>query len=137
MKRFLAVLAILASCFCFSAPCTAATRPVDIVEPAMTSLSAYGNPSAKQVGDAIIRAGTIIGWQMTVEGSADVVIGFLQTRGHTVTVEIPYSANGYAVKYRTSTNMNAGGGKIHPNYNRWVDRLFRNISAEIARPGTK
>ena len=135
MKRALTVLTVLAVCLCFAAPCTAAS-PENISEPSVTSFAAYGNPSADQIRDAIIRAGTGIGWQMTVEGPG-AIVGFLQNRSHTVTVDIPYSTDGYAIKYRTSTNMNAGDGKIHPNYNRRVDRLSRNILAETPRPGAR
>ncbi|MDR2726568.1 MAG: hypothetical protein LBC10_01075 [Deltaproteobacteria bacterium] len=131
MKRPLFLPALILAWLCLAAPCLAA-KAVDIVEPAVTSLSAYGNPSADQVRDAIVRAGSGIGWQMTVE-APDMVIGDLQTRGHSVTVEIPYSANGYVIKYRTSVNMNEKNGKIHPNYNRWVDRLFRHIAGELPR----
>lgn len=103
-----------------------------ITEPSNLSLSAYGTFTQEQVRDAILRGGTNIGWQMREE-KPGVVLGTWIARSHNVTVEIPYTDKGYTIKYRSSVNMREGQGTIHPNYNRWVDRLNRNIAAEVGR----
>jgi hypothetical protein len=48
-------------------------------------------------------------------------------------VAIPYDQRQYTIKYHSSTNMLEKEGTIHRNYNRWVERLDRNIAAEILR----
>lgn len=90
--------------------------------------------SADQIGNAIVRAGGAIGWRMD-KTSPGLITATVINRGHTVTVEIPYTGSGYSIKYRDSSNMMAQDGKIHRNYNRWVDRLNRNIMAEIGKIG--
>jgi len=89
--------------------------------------------TAAQVGDGIVRGGTSIGWQMN-KVSPQLITATVNERRHSVTVEIQYSAKEYTIKYRDSVNMRAeGGGTIHSSYNRWVERLQRNIDAELAR----
>ena len=55
---------------------------------------------------------------------------------HTAIVEIPYSASGFSIKYRDSVNLNYrkddnGVEMIHPNYNRWVEKLRREIVGQV------
>ncbi|MDR0828119.1 MAG: hypothetical protein LBN33_09660 [Desulfovibrio sp.] len=107
-------------------------RTVPIESFGNPGLSAYGNLSKTQVRDAIVRGGSNIGWQMSEERSG-LVVGVWKAREHVLTVEIPYSTSAYEIKYRSSVNMNAEGGEIHSNYNRWVDRLTRNINAELSK----
>lgn len=130
MKRTIPVLIVLTLTLCFAmAGCR---KGVPIIEPSNPSLSSYGNLTRNNVRDAILRAGSGIGWQMSEERPG-LIIGVWQARQHSATVEIPYSNKEYAIKYRTSTNLLEGEGTIHQNYNRWVDRLNRNISAELAK----
>ena len=51
-------------------------------------------------------------------------------REHTAEVEIPYSVTSFSVLYRSSINLNAGGGEIHKNYNGWVQNLAKGINAQ-------
>lgn len=124
-------LAMVLICLCFlGAGCK---RTVPIQDLSNTSLSAYGNFTAAQVRDGIIRAGSKIGWQMQEETKGLVVAKWV-ARDHSLTVEIPYTAKDYTIHYRESTNMlDEGKGEIHKNYTRWVDRLYRNINAELAQ----
>jgi hypothetical protein len=48
-------------------------------------------------------------------------------------VEIPYSASKYSIVYKSSENLDEADGKIHRNYNGWVQNLDRAIRTEIAR----
>jgi hypothetical protein len=104
---------------------------VPIVRP-VTSLAPYGKLTSAQVRDAILRGGTNIDWQMREE-TPGVIMGTVTPRGHSVTVEIPYDEGQYTIKYHSSVNMKAEKGYIHRNYNRWIDRLNRNIVAEIRK----
>ena len=130
MKR--TVLALLALTVVLCMTSVGCRKGTPIVEPSNPSISAYGKFTKNQVRDAILRGGTNIGWQMREEAPG-VVLGTWTARESSVTVEIPYSERQYVIKYRSSVNMNEGPGTIHPNYNRWVDRLNRNISAEIGK----
>ena len=134
MKRFLlvpAVLVLTALVFAFASPGHAA-RSVPIQSYGNANLSTYGVFTAAQVGNAIISAGASIGWQMN-KVSPELITATVMERGHSVTVDIQYSAKEYTIKYRDSVNMRAEGGKIHSSYNRWVERLQRNIDAQILR----
>ena len=42
-------------------------------------------------------------------------------------VRITYTATSYDIKYDSSLNLQASGGKIHKNYNRWVRNLDKDI----------
>jgi hypothetical protein len=96
------------------------------------ALSASGKPlSRDQVRGAIVRAGASLGWQMKDE-SPNMLVGTILLRNHTAVVEIPYSANNYSVKYRSSTNLNESNGNIHKNYNGWIQNLTRGINAQLS-----
>jgi hypothetical protein len=85
----------------------------------------------EQVRAAIIRAGSALGWQIKDE-SPNVLVGTLVLRDHTAVVEIPYSTTSYSIKHRSSTNLDERGGKIHKNYNSWVQNLANGINAQLA-----
>jgi hypothetical protein len=134
MKRaiFVPLLLVMMLCFANEGWC----RAVPIDEP---STAIHAKVTQAQVRDAIIRAGTNIGWQMW-EDSPGLVMGTTQQRSHTVNVAIPYDTNRFTIKYHSSVNMmegKAGPRTIHRNYNRWVERLNNNITAEIAKAGLR
>ena len=105
--------------------------PIQNVDQA-PAISASGKPlSRDQVRGAIVRAGAALGWQMKDEGP-NMVVGIIMLRNHTATVEIPYNANSYSIKYRASTNLDEKGGTIHKNYNGWVQNLTRGINAQLS-----
>ncbi|MDR1360187.1 MAG: hypothetical protein LBJ82_04315 [Deltaproteobacteria bacterium] len=132
MKRsVLFLLCLTLACLC--ALNTGCKRTVPINDLSNPSLSSYGNLSNNQVRDAIIRAGSKIGWLMQEEKKG-LIVAKWDARDHSVTVEIPYSAKEYKIHYRSSVNMlDDGNGQIHRNYDRWVARLYRNINAELAQ----
>ena len=89
-------------------------------------------PSATQVRSAIITAGTSLGWSIKDAGAGKLE-GTLRLREHTAVVDIPYSAARYSITYKSSENLQAADGKIHKNYNGWVQNLDRAIRTEISR----
>jgi hypothetical protein len=96
------------------------------------AISASGKPlSRDQVRGAIVRAGAALGWQMKDEGP-NMLIGSIALRNHSAVIEIPYSANNYSVKYRTSANLDEKDGNIHKNYNGWIQNLQRGINAQLS-----
>ena len=112
------------------AGCT--SRPIVNVtdQPVVT---AAGKPlTADQVRNAIIAAGTGLGWVMTPV-SPGLVSGRLMLREHTAVVDVRYSATTYSITYKDSTNLNYRDGQIHKNYNGWIENLDRDIRAGLLR----
>jgi hypothetical protein len=90
--------------------------------------------SRDEVKAAIVRAGAALGWQMKVAGPG-VITGTLNVRKHTAVIEIPYSARSYSINYKSSVNLDEGGGEIHNNYNGWIKNLAKGIDAQLAVSG--
>jgi hypothetical protein len=88
--------------------------------------------SAAQVRSAIFTAGTSLGWSIKDAGAGRLE-GTLHLREHTAVVEIPYSASRYSITFKSAENLQAGDGKIHKNYNGWVQNLDRAIKTEMSR----
>jgi hypothetical protein len=85
----------------------------------------------EQVKAAIVRAGSALGWQIRDAGPGKLV-GNISLRAHTAEVEIPYSTGSYSILYKSSTNLNEGGGQIHKNYNGWIQNLHKGINTQLA-----
>ena len=86
--------------------------------------------TSDQVRLAIIRAGDGLGWKMKDDGP-NKMIGTLILRKHVAVVDIPYTATSYSIKYRSSVELDEKDGKIHKNYNGWIQNLTRNITAQL------
>ena len=111
------------------AGCTVA--PIHNVEQ-QAAVTSSGKPLTKdQVRAGIVRAAAALGWQVNDEGP-DMLVGTIQLRKHVAVVSIPYSATSYSIKYRSSENLEESGGKIHKNYNGWIQNLQRGIAAQLA-----
>ena len=90
-----------------------------------------GKPAtADQVRNAIVRAGSGLGWQMTPTDPG-LVTGRLALRGHTAVVDVRYTPSNYGIGYKDSTNLDYNGTQIHKNYNGWVENLNRDIRANL------
>lgn len=108
------------------AGCVSRTAPIETVQ----STVAAGHTEA-QVRNAILKAGLNRQWIMNDAGPG-VIKGRQQVRDHTANILIQYSANSYIIKYDGSTNLLAGEGKIHKNYNRWVHNLDKDIQISLS-----
>jgi hypothetical protein len=84
-----------------------------------------------EVRSAIVRAGTGLGWIVKDAGPGK-LNATLILRTHTAEVEIPYSTSSYSITYKSSVNLQEGNGKIHRNYNGWIQNLNRGINAQLA-----
>jgi hypothetical protein len=51
---------------------------------------------------------------------------------HHAEVDIPYTSTSFNINYRSSWGLDYKNGKIHGNYNRWVNRLRDNILKELS-----
>jgi hypothetical protein len=52
-------------------------------------------------------------------------------------VRVNYTATSYSITYANSQNLRASGGKIHKNYNRWVNNLDKDIQVNLSASGTQ
>ena len=129
MLRISRWLAVLAAATALTACSTLA--PIQTVENVSVSSSANKPLTPNEVRGAIVRAGAGLGWVMKDSGPG-IINATLILRTHTAEVQIPYSATSYAIVYRSSINLQEGGGKIHRNYNGWVQNLNRGINAQLA-----
>lgn len=127
MKRFALTTAVLMSILL--AGCTSVPI-MNVDRAAVTTVT--GNPATReQVRNAIVRAGTGLGWQFRDE-SPNMLVGTLVIRSHTAVIEIPYSRTEFSIRHRSSVNLDESGGNIHRNYNAWIQNLTRAINAQLA-----
>ena len=84
-----------------------------------------------QVKNAILQAGADRQWVMQA-AQPGVINGHLAQRGHAADIRITYSGSQYQINYVGSQNLLAGSGKIHRNYNRWINNLDNQIQLRLA-----
>ena len=66
------------------------------------------------------------------EAGPGVIKARQQNRDHVAEVRINYTATGYTINYDSSLNLQAANGKIHKNYNRWVNNLDKDIQVNLS-----
>lgn len=84
-----------------------------------------------EVKNAILKAGAQRQWIMS-EIKPGVIKARQQSSKHGAEVQITYTATGYDIKYDSSLNLKASGGKIHKTYNRWVHNLDKDIQVQLS-----
>jgi hypothetical protein len=122
------LLALLLSCSLLAIGCRA-NAPVYNIRDAPVSAS-KARPSLEEVGVAIRRAGTSLGWRMTPREPGHIQ-GTLYVRTHVAVVDVNYTTRAYSIRYADSTDLNFDGDSIHPNYNRWIQKLDDAIRAQL------
>jgi hypothetical protein len=127
--KFLTRTGTVALILFFVAGC--APQPIYNVKESMVTSPATNAVTKEQVRAAIIRAGGALGWIIKDEGP-DKLSGTLVLRTHTAVVDIPYSPEKYSIVYRSSINLNEKGGKIHKNYNGWIQNLNKGINTQLS-----
>jgi hypothetical protein len=111
----------------FLAACS--TQPVfDVSQAPITANKP--NPSTDEISKAIVRAGSGLGWQMSPDRPGHLT-GRLMLRTHVAVVDIDYTPAVYSIKYRESTNLDFDAGKIHKNYNGWIQNLDKAIQVQL------
>ena len=88
------------------------------------------NPSMDEIRQAIVRAGSGLGWQMVADRQGHVT-GTLLLRTHTAVVDVDYTQKVYSIKYRESKNLDYDNGNIHRNYNGWIQNLDKAIKSQL------
>src|SRR5437016_232506 len=101
------VLLLLAGC---------TSKPIINVSNEPIVVASGRTASTENVRDAIVRAGSKLGWQMNPTSSG-VVEGRLNLRDHGAVVDVKYDTRSYSIVYRDSTNLHQQNGQIHRNYN--------------------
>lgn len=87
-----------------------------------------------QVSAAILKAGAVQNWQMTV-----VRPGLIEAKRewgggkHNIVVNVVYNSNTYEINYKSSRNLKFSGGTVHRAYNRQTTRLYDEIHAQTSR----
>ncbi|WP_428088022.1 hypothetical protein [Candidatus Thioglobus sp.] len=103
------------------------TAPVRNVDSAAIS----GAHSITSVEKAINRAGASLGWNVNKKSDGHMV-GKLALRRHLAVVDITYNQSSYSIKYVDSSNLNYADGKIHTNYNGWIQNLEKAIDIQLS-----
>lgn len=108
------------------------TVPVRNIENAPIVTTSQAHPDMQKIGDAIIKAGTGLGWKMS-QNEAGLIIGKLYVRTHSAEVKIIYNHKNYNILYGNSSNLkyNSEKSTIHRQYNNWVQKLDIAIQREI------
>ncbi|CAK4074550.1 MULTISPECIES: hypothetical protein [Vibrio] len=89
------------------------------------------NLQSKQVKLAIMQAASNRGWVIE-EISPSELNAKLTVRSHFAEAKITYNDKFYSITYLNSVNLKASDGKIHRNYNRWVNNLNVDIKRQLS-----
>lgn len=116
----------IAICSTLLAGCVNHTAPIHNINEAVITTH-----TSQQVKKAILLAGAKRGWQMSSPQDG-IILGTLTPRDHVANVKIFYSSSEYKIDYVSSTNLDADNGKIHKNYNRWINNLDQDIKAQLS-----
>ncbi len=104
------------------------TQPVLNVENAPVSY----NLQVDQVRSVILQSGIDRGWTMQ-ETQPGTIRGELNVREHNAVIDVEYDAKSYSINYVSSKNLKYADGKIHRNYNRWLNNLDHDIKKKLAK----
>lgn len=94
------------------------------------------NLQSEQVKLAIIEAATSRGW-IAKETKPGLIEANITLRTHSAAITIPYTNKFYSIHYASSVNLKASDGKIHRNYNRWINNLNVDIQHQLAVAAAK
>lgn len=110
-----------------------AARQAPLIEPARVALQSPDGQrlTADKVRDAILAGAQPLGWLVSKEAAGVLDLSYNKQGKHYVVVRATYDAEGYQLRYVSSTNLNyevkTAGPEIHPNYNRWIQNLIAHI----------
>lgn len=127
MKTKIAIAIVLASILGGFLGCRLA--PIGNVENAAVRMKKT-DYTLEDVRKAITRAGLLTGWQMEPLGPGTLLATYVQP-DYAASVTISYSRTSYSIRYRNSRNLDYKAGRIHENYNVWVQSLDEAIRSEL------
>ena len=106
--------------------CAGRTKPIYNIE----NQSIDYTLTMEQVEKAIIKAGVQKKWKMMVIKPGQIV-GNILVRSHKARIQIDYTEKIYTITYLESNNLLYKDGKIHRNYNRWINNLDQTIQSNL------
>ena len=106
--------------------CVGRTKPVYNIENQPIDYTL----TTEQVEKAITKAGAQKKWRMMVIKPGEIV-GNILVRSHKARIQIDYTEKFYAITYLESNNLLYKDGKIHRNYNRWINSLDQTIQSNL------
>ena len=110
---------------------TAMARNTEIFEPPQIAWTQSEVPTQQQMRDRIVAAGQSLGWTVTKDEPGRLELFYDKQGKHQVTIAVQYDNVGYKITYLNSVNLDFaqtdGVRKIHPNYNRWIRNLMKQI----------
>jgi hypothetical protein len=89
-----------------------------------------GEEGRDVIREAIFAGGRAKGWRMS-EPEPGHIVGTVDVREHSASVDILYDADSYRIDYKDSSNLMYDGSNIHRNYNKWVTLLDRQIQVNL------
>lgn len=90
--------------------------------------------AATDVREAILKALQQRGWETRTEAPGLITASIDVRDRHQAWIDIPYSTQGYQIRYRDSAGLDYDGEHIHRNYNKWVQLLDRDIRHQLQLP---
>jgi hypothetical protein len=92
--------------------------------------------SQVQLQQAIVSALEARRWQVQRVEPTQVLASIDVRQRHRAWVSVDYSPFGFQIRYRDSQGLEYEDGKIHRNYNRWVNSLRAEILHQLNLPKT-
>ncbi|MEZ8825445.1 hypothetical protein AB4259_15075 [Vibrio amylolyticus] len=89
------------------------------------------NLTSKQVKSAIVDSAMNRGW-VVEDIDSDSLSASIMVRSHSAKINVQYSEKYYSITYVSSSNLKASDGKIHRNYNRWINNLNVDIQKKLS-----
>lgn len=84
-----------------------------------------------EIERAIVRIATSLGWSIKRVAQGE-LIAILKLRTHKAIASITFDDSTFSISYKESQNLKFDGANIHSNYNGWIKRLEKEITAELA-----
>ena len=112
----------------------ASTEPIENVLEAPLGIAAGKALSMGEISKAIVNAGHSLGWSMQPTAPGKISVR-LALRAHVAEIHVEHDTRSYSIKYRDSSNLEAKGGLIHSEYNRWIGNLDKAIRSYIQNAG--
>ncbi|WP_373976306.1 hypothetical protein NT239_05920 [Chitinibacter sp. SCUT-21] len=123
----------LVMAFALSVQVYARQMPMEQTPRVLFAESMGASVEAEKVTPIFVAAANKFGWVVIANEVGKMTLQYNKGNGkHVVTVAVEYDTKAYQIKYVDSINMNYevidGVAQIHPNYNRWVFNLNKEIN---------
>jgi hypothetical protein len=104
------------------------SKPIENIRQSVPATSVRSSADMQQ---AIVRALNQREWLVQRVSPVEIQAEITPRGRHHAEISIPYSASQFSIQYRDSWGLDQQDGKIHRNYNRWVDNLRTSILQEL------